>query len=98
MLQRLLTPLIVCIWFHLASGQTLPKPRAVSDIANPLNDPAKCRHNGRSHVCNPDGILSIEQGCFCRIYIIQHFPVNNSLIAVRSKMLCFQKGDINIVQ
>lgn len=61
MLQQLLTLLIICNWFLLASGQTLPTPRSVSDIANPLNDPEKCGQKGRSHICNPDGIIPIEQ-------------------------------------
>lgn len=50
-------------WFGLVVAQTLPPPRAVLDIANPLVDLEKCGRKGmRSHVCDPDGIIPVEQG------------------------------------
>lgn len=49
-------------WLGLVVAQTLPPPRAVLDIANPLVDLEKCGRKGmRSHVCDPDGIIPVEQ-------------------------------------
>lgn len=49
-------------WLGLVLAQTLPPPRAVADVANPLIDLEKCGRKGmRSHVCDPDGIIPVEQ-------------------------------------
>lgn len=50
-------------WLGLVLAQTLPPPRAVADVANPLIDLEKCGRKGmRSHICDPDGIIPVEQG------------------------------------
>ncbi len=59
----LLNVVIYKEWFGLVHAQTLPPPRAVHEIANPLVDLEKCGRKGmRSHVCDPDGIIPVEQG------------------------------------
>lgn len=62
-MQQFVKLLIIFDFFHLALGQTLPPPRSVNDIANPLVDLEKCGRKGmRSHICDPDGIIPVEQG------------------------------------
>lgn len=62
-MQQFVKLLIIVDFFHLALGQTLPPPRSVNDIANPLVDLDKCGRKGmRSHICDPDGIIPVEQG------------------------------------
>lgn len=62
--QMLFLNLIVVVFylFPVSYGQTPAPSRSVYEIANPLVDLEKCGRKGmRSHICDPDGIIPVEQ-------------------------------------
>lgn len=53
----------VLLFQDFSECQTIFSQRTVDDIGNPLIDLDKCGRKGmRSHVCDPDGLITVEQG------------------------------------
>ena len=58
-----LSAIIISLHVSLISAQTLTPARSVNDIGDPTREAENCGQTRRkSHVCDPDGIISEEQG------------------------------------